>query len=302
MLSNRASEMERETPGPAATGVDAGLVYQNIVSPGHFRTLGIPLVAGREFDAGDRTGAPAVVIINELLARQLWPNENPVGKRLRQRNGRESFGPWGEVIGVARDSKYVTLGEDPKPFLYLHLAQAYRAAGNILVKSTGSAMDTLPALRTTMGALDPNLAIFGVMTLDAATSISLLPVKVAAALTAALGVLALVLGAIGLMSYLVRQRTREIGIRIALGAHAGAVVRLITRQGMRWTGIGLALGLAASFGVARLMAGFLYGIGPADPIAFGAIALLLSATAFAACYMPARRASRIDPLIALRDE
>jgi predicted permease len=305
MLSNRASEMMKETTGPAATGVDAGLVYQNIVSPGHFRTLGIPLVAGRDFDAGDRTGAPAVVIINELLARQLWPNENPVGKRLRQRNGRESFGPWWEVIGVARDSKYVTIGEDPKPFLYQPLAQAYRAAGNILVKSKGSAMDTLPALRTAVGALDPNLAIFGVMTLDAATSISLLPVKVAASLTAALGVLALILGAIGLygvMSYLVRQRTREIGIRMALGAHAGAVVRLITRQGMRWTGIGLALGLAASFGVARLIAGFLNGIGPADPIAFGAVALLLSATAFVACYMPARRASRIDPLVALRDE
>lgn len=166
-------------------------------------------------------------------------------------------------------------------------------------------MDALPALRTAVGAVDPNLAIFSIMTLDAATSISLLPVKVAATFTTALGVLALILGAIGLygvMSYLVRQRTREIGIRMALGAHSGAVVRLIAGQGLHWTAIGLALGLGAAFGVARLIAGFLYGISPTDPMAFGVITLLLTATAFVACYVPARRASRIDPLVALRDE
>ena len=305
MLSNRANEMVKETVGSAATGIDAGLVYQNIVSPGHFLTLGIPLVAGRDFDARDRTGATPVVIINETLARRLWPNESPVGKRLRQRDGRDSFGPWLEIIGIARDSKYVSVGEDPKPFMYQPLAQVYKSAATILVKSKGSAMDALPAVRTAVGALEPNLAIFSVMTLDAATSISVLPVKVAAWLTAALGALALILGAIGLygvMSCLVRQRTREIGIRMALGAHSGAVVRLITRQGMRWTAIGLALGLGAAFSVARLIAGFLYGIGPTDPLAFGVITLLLTATAFAACDVPARRASRLDPLVALRDE
>ena len=185
------------------------------------------------------------------------------------------------------------------------VAQTYTSAANILVKSRGSSIDALPALRATVAGLDPNLPIFGVMTLDEATSVSFLPVKVAASLTAALGGLALVLGTIGLygvMSYIVRQRTRELGIRIALGARAGAVVRLITRQGMLWTAIGLALGLGAAFGVAKLIAGFLYGIGPADPVAFGAITLLLTGTAFVACYLPARRASRIDPLTALRDQ
>ena len=199
----------------------------------------------------------------------------------------------------------MTIGEDPKPFMYRPLAQAYTPAATILVKGKGGARDTLPALHTAVAALDPNLALFGVMTLDAATNISLLPVRVAASLTAALGVLALILGAIGLygvMSLLVRQRTREIGIRMALGAHAGAVVRLITRQGMRWTAIGLALGLAAASSVASLIAGLLYGIGPADPIAFGVTTVLLTATAFVACYVPARRASRIDPLVALRNE
>jgi putative ABC transport system permease protein len=304
-LSNRVNEMAKESPDAQATGSAASLVYQNIVSPGHFLTLGIPLVAGRDFDARDRTGGTPVVIINEMLARRFWPGESAVGKRMRQRDGRDTFGPWLEIVGVARNSRYVTLGEDPKSFMYRPLAQVYRSAGTILVKSKGSAMDALPALRTAAGALDPNLAIFGVVTLDAATSISLLPVKVAATLTAALGVLALILGVIGLygvMSYLVRQRTREIGIRMALGAHSGAVVRLIAGQGVRWTAIGLALGLGAAFGVARLIAGFLYGVSPTDPTAFVVITLLLAATAFVACYVPARRASRIDPLVALRDE
>lgn len=297
MLSNRAGEM--------TTGSHTTLVYQNAVSPGHFRTLGIPLAAGRDFNSADRPGGTPVIIVNETLARRFWPNESPVGKRIRQRTGLETFGPWLEVIGVARDSKYVTAGEDPKPFMYESLAQAYSASANLLVKSRGRAADAVPLLHEVVSAVDPNLALFGVTPLERATNISLLPVQVAASLSAALGVLALALGTIGLygvMSYLVRQRTRELGIRIALGAQSATVVRLITRQGMRWTVIGLVLGLSAAFGIAKLLAGFLYGVGPADPIAFGTITLVLAATALAACYIPARRASRIDPLVALRNE
>ena len=234
--------------------------------------------------------------------------ENPVGKRLRERTGREVEGGlalWFEVVGVARDSKYVTVGEDPKPFMYRPIAQDYTAAAVVLVKARGAAVDVLPAVRSVVAALDPNLPILNIMTLDAATSISLLPMKVAAAVAGTLGILALVLGAIGLygvMSYLVRQRTREIGIRMALGAQSGAVIDLVTRHGMRWTAIGLVLGLAASLAVAKLIGGFLYGVGPADPMAFIGIALLLSGTAYVACYIPAKRASRIDPLMALREE
>jgi putative ABC transport system permease protein len=301
-LSNRADEMVREGQRER---VDATLVYRNRVTPGHFRTLGIPLVVGRDFDARDRAQAAAVVIVNETLARRFWPGENPIGKRLRELTDRGAPRPWFEVVGVARDSKYATVGEDPKPFMYQPMAQEYTPAGVVMVKTRGNAADALPLVRAAVADIDPNIALFSVMTLDSATSISLLPVKVAAAVAGTLGVLALILGAIGLygvMSYLVRQRTREIGIRMALGAQRGAVVELVTRHGMRWTGIGLAVGLAASFAVAKLIAGFLYGVGPADPTAFVGIALLLIGTAYVACYIPARRASRIDPLVALREE
>ena len=301
-LSNRADEMVSEDHRER---VDATLVYRNRVTPGHFRTLGIPLVVGRDFDARDRAQATAVVIVNETLARRFWPGENPIGKRLRELTDRGAPHPWFEVVGVARDSKYATVGEDPKPFMYRPMAQDYTPAGTVMVKTRGNAADALPLVRAAVADIDPNMALFSVMTLDSATSISLLPVKVAATVAGTLGVLALILGAIGLygvMSYLVRQRTREIGIRMALGGERGTVVGLVTGHGMRWTGIGLVVGLAASFAVAKLIAGFLYGVGPADPTAFVGIALLLIGTAYVACYIPARRASRIDPLVALREE
>ncbi len=301
-LSNRADGMVSEDHRER---VDATLVYRNRVTPGHFRTLGIPLVVGRDFDARDRAQAAAVVIVNETLARRFWPGENPIGKRLRELTDRGAPRPWFEVVGVARDSKYATVGEDPKPFMYRPMAQDYTPAGTVMVKTRGNAADALPLVRAAVADIDPNMALFSVMTLDSATSISLLPVKVAATVAGTLGVLALILGAIGLygvMSYLVRQRTREIGIRMALGAERGTVVGLVTGHGMRWTGIGLVLGLAASFAVAKLIGGFLYGVGPADPTAFVGIALLLIGTAYVACYIPARRASRIDPLVALREE
>ncbi|HMJ82041.1 MAG TPA: ADOP family duplicated permease, partial [Vicinamibacterales bacterium] len=301
-LSNRADGMVSEDHRER---VDATLVYRNRVTPGHFRTLGIPLVVGRDFDARDRAEGTAVVIVNETLARRFWPGENPIGKRLRELTDRGAPRPWFEVVGVARDSKYATVGEDPKPFMYRPMAQDYTPAGTVMVKTRGNAADALPLVRAAVADIDPNMALFSVMTLDSATSISLLPVKVAATVAGTLGVLALILGAIGLygvMSYLVRQRTREIGIRMALGAERGTVVGLVTGHGMRWTGIGLVVGLAASFAVAKLIGGFLYGVGPADPTAFVGIALLLIGTAYVACYIPARRASRIDPLVALREE
>lgn len=300
----------QEAP-PAERFNEIETVHLNRISRGHFRTLDIPLLAGRDFDSRDRIGSAPVAIVNETLARRFWPGESPIGKRLHSWNGQQ-FDPWIEVVGLARESKYQTVGENPKSFLYRPIAQlhtprqgGFSSRGTILIKASGNPMAALPALQAEVEALDPNLPVFNVMTLEAATSVSLLPIQVAATLAGILGLVALALAAIGIygaISYLVRQRTREIGIRMALGARPGAVVRLVTQQGMIWTISGMTLGLSAALAATQLLSGLLYGIAAADPLAFGGIPLLLGGTAFAACYVPARRASRIDPLAALREQ
>jgi len=304
-LSNRAGPMVPETSSPPAT------VYNSRVSRGHFRTLGIPLLAGRDFSPADSAEAPPVAIVNEFLANRFWPGENPIGKHLRSWDGRQPTGASIEVVGLVRNSKYVTVGEEPRAFMYRPMSQEYVSTANVIVKTAGSRgsgrvdESALALLRAQVESLDPNLPLFGVMTLDAATSVSILPVRIAASLAAALGLVALALGGIGLygvMTYLVRQRTREIGIRIALGADRTAVIRLIAADGLRWTLAGLTCGIAVSSGIALLIAGFLYGVRPADPIVFASVAVVLTTTAWAACYLPARRASRVDPIDALRDQ
>jgi predicted permease len=279
----------------------------NRVSPGHFQTLNIPLLAGRDFDTGDRNGTPDVAIVNETLARRFWPNQNPVGQRLREWQWQSggSFGPWIRVIGVARDAKYATVEESPKPFMYRPLSQAYSPTATLLVKVNGSPWTALSTVSDQVHALDRDLPIFGANTLDAATSISLLPVEIATFLALALGGVAVLLAATGLygvMSYLIRQRTKEIGIRMALGAQPASVIWLVTQQGLRWTASGIILGLLVSALVTRLLTQWLYGVRALDPIVFVGVPLLLASTAYAACALPGRRASRVDPMVALRTE
>jgi predicted permease len=304
-LSNRGSQVVKEGTESSVIGSEGTLVYQNSVSPGHFRALGIPLLLGRDFDERDRAGTSPVVILNERLARRFWASENALGKRVRRRTGPTSFGPPLEVVGVARDSQYVTVGEDPKMFMYEPLAQAYTSPGTILVKSDRNTGDAFTVLRQTVAGIDPNLAIFNTVTLQAATDISLVPVKVAATLAGILGVFVLVLDAIGLYgvtSCLVRQRTREIGIRLALGAQIHALVRSIVGQTMRLAMTGMTIGLITAIAVAYLMAPFLYGVSATDTIALTMTIFFLTITTAAASYLPARHATKVDPLVALRCE
>jgi predicted permease len=306
-LSNSTAVLLKEgqaPPTPERVG-ELEHVYLTGVTRGHFRTLGIPLLAGRDFDAGDGAERPLVIIVNETLARRFWPGENPIGKRLRGWDGGNSVGPWMEVVGLAHDSKYVTVGESPRAFVYRPLAQSYTPVPTLLVKTAGAPMTVLPALRAAVHSIDPELALFNVSTLEAATSLSLVPIQAAALLAGGLGVVALLLVAMGLygvVSHLVRQRTREIGIRMALGAQSGAVVRHLAGQGLRWTVIGLALGIGASLLLTRLLGSLLYGVSATDAISFIGIAGLLTATAYLASYIPARRATRIDPVSTLRYE
>jgi predicted permease len=294
-LSNSGRIYEKENG-------DVFSVSQNVVSGGHFKTLDIPLLAGRDFSPADRAGAALVCIVNERLAQRMWPGESPVGKRLRERGANSR---WIEVIGVARDSKYTTITEDPKLFLYRPLAQQYAPQTSLFLKSKGDPLSLLPQVQAAVRALDPEISVFAVSSLEKATAISLLPARIVAALSGALGIVALLLGAIGIygvVSYLARNRTREIGIRIALGAQPSQVMRFVTSEMVRWTVAGLVIGLAAALAITIVLRNLIYGVSPGDPVSFLGVACILFAMAFAACWLPARRASRIDPLNALREE
>ena len=209
-----------------------------------------------------------------------------------------------EIVGVVRDSKYVTVGEEDRPFVYLPLAQSYTPRVTVIARSNTTTAEAVALIRSELRALDEGLALFAVSTLSDATSVSLLPAQMGGMMLATLGGLALILAALGIygvLSFLVRQRTREIGVRVAIGASPRAVVWLIVGQAYRWTLIGGAAGILLSLGVTRLLAGVLYGVSPTDPATYGAVALLLSAVAALAAWVPAHRATRVDPLVALRE-
>jgi predicted permease len=306
-MSNRGRLVLREGQAPPAP-TERGTVgvSTNNIAPGYLEVVGIPLLAGRDFSWRDASNAPEVAIVNETFARRSWPNENPIGQRFRTWDGLQSLGPWTEVVGLARDSKYTTVGEDPRPFFYRPLAQVFVSQVNILVKTSASEpLTVLPTLRAAVQAFDPHLAIFAADTLERQTRLSLLPVQATAALASCLGAVALILTAIGIYgvtAQLVRQRAREASIRIALGAEPQGVVRLLVRQGLKWAVLGLVVGLAGAAASTRLLASLLYGVSALDPIAFVSVTALVSAMAYLACWWPARQVVRADPAITLRAE
>jgi predicted permease len=288
--------------GKAADGGDGTPTGFNIVGPRYFETMGTRLVRGRDFTDADREGAPQVAVVNETLAAMLWPGEDPLGKRLSFEGAR---GPFLEVVGVARDGKYRTLGDRSRPYFYTPLFQSYQPRMTLVVRTSGEPTALVGAVRAQLHALDPNLPVAEVRTLGEQFDLSLLPARVAAYTLGSFGLLALALagvGVYGVVSYSVAQRTREIGVRVALGAGARDVLRLVLGEGLSVVGLGLALGLALAFAAARLFAGFLYGVDAADPVTFVGVPALLGAIALAAGYLPARRATRVDPMVALRHE
>jgi predicted permease len=294
----RSVFLEGQTPGPNARGV---LVQVNNVGLRFFDTLGIPLVKGRDFTEQDNENAPRVVIINETMAKRFWPNEDAVGKRFK------FFGDefYQEVIGVARNTKYNSLTENGIPFIYLPLLQNYSDTGTLHVRATGDVTQLTASVRGVAQSLAANLPLLNVQTLSDRINQSLNGQRSQTELLTVFGVLALLLSAIGIygvMAYSVAQRTREIGIRMALGAQKANVLSLVVRQGLVLVGSGVVLGLGAAFLVTRLMVSLLFGVTAADPMTFVVTSLLLVGVAVLASYLPARKATRVDPLIALRYE
>ncbi|HEX5707826.1 MAG TPA: ABC transporter permease [Pyrinomonadaceae bacterium] len=273
------------------------------VSPGLFEAMEISLVSGRDFEERDRAGVlPEAVILNETLARRLWPNEEAVGKQLKiGRTEPETL----EVVGVVRDAKYRSLGEQPRNHIYVSLEQTYRAAMSVVVRTKGDPASMTPALRGAVKTLDPRMPLYNVKTMEQHMTWALWAQNMAASLSMAFGLLALVLAATGLYSviaYSVSQRTREIGIRMALGAQPGDVLRMIARQGLTLTLVGLAFGLGGALVMTRVVASLLYGVGTTDLTIFVGVPLALAAVALLATYIPARRATKVDPMVALRYE
>jgi predicted permease len=280
-------------------GISSGF---NVVGPNYFKTMETPLLRGRDFAETDRKGAPGVVALNETLAATLWPGEDALGKRVSV-SGPE--GPFLEVIGVARDGKYRSLGEAPHPYIYQPLLQSYDPKMTLVVRTKGEPQSVAAAVREQIRALDANLPVADVKTLRDQLDLSLFPSRVAAWTLGGFGVLALLLAAIGIygvVSYSVAQRTREIGVRMALGAKEKDVLRLVLGEGLFVIAVGLAFGLLLAFAATRVIVGFLYGVGATDPLTFVCVPLLLGFVALVASYIPARRATKVDPLVALRYE
>ncbi len=271
----------------------------NIVGPRYCATMKLPLVAGREFTANDNAAAPPVVIINDAAARTYWPNQNPLGKRLI------IDAQPAEIIGVTGASRYRSLTGAFRPVMLLPAAQNYFPDLSLHLRSAGDPASLIESARRELRALDPQLPATNIRTLEEQRRNSLYSERVTALLLSAFGALALLLAAVGIygvMAYAVAQRTREFGIRMALGARAGDVLRLMLRQGARLIGAGVALGLAGAFAATRLIRSFLYQVSSTDPMTFVFAALSLTAVALLACYIPARRATKVDPMVALRTE
>ncbi len=278
-------------------------VGYNVVGADYFRTVGVPLLAGREFADTDAPGGTRVAVVNEALANRLWPGESPVGKRLQL--PLKEPGPEIEVVGVAKNGKYQSLAEETKPFLYLPLSQEPRASVTFLVRAKGAPESLAGPIRHELRSLDSNLPAYSMLTLDEYLGRQTRQPRTTSTLLALGSLLALSIAATGLygvLAYTVRRREREIGIRLALGAQWRDVVRLVVGHGMMLTVAGLAAGLAAAVALARLVSGMLFGVAPTDVATFAAVAGVVAAVALLACAVPALRAARVAPAEALRHE
>lgn len=277
-------------------------IMNNIVSPGHFWTLEIPIIEGRDFDNRDRKDSQKVIIVNQRMAEMLWPGERAIGKRIFV--GADSRDPL-EVVGVVKTGKYRNLAEDPRPFYYYPMAQRGATGMTLLIRTSGDPQTLVGALRNHVQELDRRMPLFAIKTMTEHMTYALWGPKMAAALSIAFGLVALLLSAVGLysvMAYLVSQRTREVGIRMALGARHGDVLRMVTGDGMKLAAVGIAIGLILSFSLARVLSSVLIGISSYDAVTFFVVPLLLAVVALVASLVPARRATQVDPLVALRYE
>jgi predicted permease len=289
---------ERGTSGLSAMVASSGKNY--------FATMGTPLLAGREFTDQDKPDTEKVAIVNETFVRRCLPGARSAGDAIGRRVSFKSVsGPFLRIVGVAKDGKYFNIAEEPRAFIWDALTQDYNRLASLVVRTAGDPAPMIGTLRSEVRALDPTLPLYDVKTMTEHLRLALFPARIAATVLGAFGLVALILAAIGIYgvtSYSVSQRTREIGIRMALGAQTKDVLKLIAKNGMTLTAIGIAIGLVASALVTRLITSLLFGVTPTYTGTFAIVSGLLAAVSLFACYLPARRAAKVDPLVALRYE
>jgi predicted permease len=297
--SNGTFQFESDDPA----GESSGFFERFAVGPGYFATMGTRLAQGREFNDADREGAPRVAIINQAAAEQYWPGRNPIGGRLYA--GDSTPGNALEIVGVVQTGRYGTLGENPRPAFFECFTQTDQSRATLVVHAQDDPLSALAAVRNATREIDARLALTSATPLEEHLTLALFPVRISGTLLGVLGIAALILavsGLFGVIAYSVSQRTREVGIRMALGAQRGDVRRLVLRQGLWLAGLGIGIGLPAALAVTRLLQGLLFGISPTDPVTFLVVPLMLLGVACFACWLPARRAARVDPMVALRSE
>jgi putative ABC transport system permease protein len=273
------------------------------VSPNFHDTMGIPLVRGRKFTEHDNADSPRVAIINQSMAARYWQGEDPIGKRISDSDPQHPR--WVEIVGVAGNVKYFTLEEEQPSAMYLPLTQSPDPGSTVMVRTTGPPLDLAPAVRREVWAIDKDLAVPAFTTMDKLVEAAADNPRMFSTLTGAFAAMALLLAAIGLygmMAHVVTERTHEMGIRMALGATRSSILGMILGHGLRLAVLGIAIGVALALAVTQVLASFLFHVGSTDPIVFSGVALLLVLVAALACYIPARRAMRVDPTVALRYE
>jgi putative ABC transport system permease protein len=284
---------------PRQSPTDSSTTIVNTVSGGYFQTSGVAIGKGREFTDVDRPTSLPVAIVNEKLAQDYWPGEDAIGKRIQIPGERQMR----EIVGVARTANYSSFGEPPQRCVYVPLEQNHLPAMTLYVRSTGDPAYMVSAVRREIQAAGPQVLVSGVRTGQQVIDGSLFQARVGVALLSVFGLLALGLASIGLygiLAYAVNQRQREIGLRMALGASQPRVLRMVVQQGMSLVVIGMTIGFGAALLVGRFLSRMLFGVGAGDPVSLIGAALVLGAVALVACYLPARWATRVDPLVALR--
>ena len=272
-----------------------------LITPDYFHTMQIPIVKGRDFTLQDTKSSRRVAIVSEAFVKRYWPNQEALGKQLNSDLTHE----WFTVVGVARDVKFGSLNENPVPFVYLPQYQVYRPGLIIVARTAGDALMLAKTVEKTIHELNPDLSVFDVTTLASRIQFTTFAPRIAGTFIGAFGLLALILATVGIYgvtAYITRQRTHEIGIRMALGASKDDILRLVLGHGLRLTFVGLALGLAASFALTRYLSSLLLGVTSTDAVTFSSVAILLCAVALFASFIPARRAMRVDPMVALHYE